>query len=86
MYSVGDLCVLVANAFGWGQGKVNVCDPTVFPVLFAVGMFVAALNAKALGVTIAFCLGLLAVYPDCSNVGIIVGLYIPAVVLASFRE
>lgn len=53
---------------------------------FVVAMFAAALNAKALGATIAFCLGLVVVYPDADKAALLILFYIPAVVVANFRD
>lgn len=54
--------------------------------LFAVGMYVGALNSKALGATIAYSIGLLAVYPSTEKGLVLMFLYIPAVLLAAFRD
>jgi len=53
---------------------------------FAVGMFVGALNSKALSVVVAYSIGLLAVYPDHEKASILCALFIPAVLLAAFRD
>jgi len=57
-----------------------------WPAQFVVAMFVAGLNSKALGVTIAYSVGLLTIYPDLSKAALITIMYIPAVLLATFRE
>lgn len=54
--------------------------------LFVTSMFVAALNSKALGASIAFCLGLATVYPASGTAMLLVVFYIPAVLLANFRD
>ena len=60
--------------------------PLWFAGFFVVAMFASAVNPKALGATIAFCLGLVALYPDYVTAGLLTVLYIPAVLLASFRD
>ena len=53
---------------------------------FTLAMFTSALNAKALGATIAFCIGLLCLYPEADKAALLILFYIPAVVLANFRD
>jgi hypothetical protein len=61
-------------------------DNLLYAAYFAVGMFVAGLNAKALGVSILYGLGMVAIYPNGEAGAMLFVLYIPAVILASFRE
>jgi len=57
-----------------------------FPVHFALAMFGAALQSKALGVCIVFGLGLIAVYPSEDAAGLLAILFLPAYLVASFRD
>jgi len=58
----------------------------LFPALFGVAIFVAALVPKANFASVAFCLGLLAVLPSEDQAIMLLSLYIPALVLAAFRD
>jgi hypothetical protein len=57
-----------------------------FPAYFALAMFSAALNSKALGVSLCFALSLVALYPDSDKAGLTAILFLPAYLLASFRD
>jgi len=57
-----------------------------FPAYFALAMFAGALQSKALAVCICFCLGLVAVYPNQDLAGLLTVLFLPAYLVASFRD
>lgn len=57
-----------------------------FSAYFTVGMFAAALNAKALGVCIVYALSLVAMYPDVEKATFATLFLIPAVLVANFRD
>jgi len=57
-----------------------------YPALFVLAMFGAALQSKALGVSICFALGLVGVYPSVEGATMLFILYLPAYLLASFRD
>jgi len=61
-------------------------DDYLYAAYFAAAMFGAAMNAKALGVSVCMCVGLAAVYPDADKAGFLFILYIPAYLLATFRD
>ena len=60
--------------------------PLWFAGYFALLMFSAALNARALGASIVAALCLVALYPNYVAAGLVTVLFIPAYVLATFRE
>lgn len=57
-----------------------------YPACVVLAMFTSALNAKTLGVNIAFCMGLATFYPFEEPVAFMLILYVPAILVASFRE
>jgi hypothetical protein len=57
-----------------------------FPAFFVLAMFGSALNPKTLGMSICFSIGLLAVMPDTDKAGLLTIFYLPAYLLASFRD
>lgn len=57
-----------------------------FPAYFTLAMFCSALNPKALGLCITFALGLVALFPDDAAAGFLTLFFLPAYVLASFRD
>lgn len=57
-----------------------------FPAHFVLAMFVAGLNSKTLGINIVYALALLTFYPDNTALAMLDIFYIPAVLLASFRD
>ena len=57
-----------------------------FPAYFALAMFTGAMQPKALALSICFAIGLSALYPDTDSAGMLTILYLPAFVLASFRD
>ena len=59
---------------------------TVFTGGIVTAMFVGAMNSKALAPTIALALGLVMVYPDENKAWLLIGFYIPAVIMANFRD
>lgn len=59
---------------------------TIFTGGVIVAMLVGAMNSKALAPTIALVLGLGMVYPDDAKAGLLIGFYIPSVLLATFRD
>lgn len=63
-------------------------DPTefIFPAYMVVGMFIAALNSKALGAMILFGLGLQMVYPDVEKASFLMFFVIASTILANFRD
>lgn len=63
-----------------------VCTNLQIAAWFILGMFLAALNAKALGVSVVYAIALMALYPDCDGMQMVVLLYIPAYLLAAFRD
>lgn len=61
-------------------------DPLWFPAYFALIMFTAALQPKALGLSIVTAIGLMALYPDADRATMLTLLYVPAYLLAGFRD
>jgi hypothetical protein len=57
-----------------------------FPAYFVLAMFGSALQARTLGLNICFAVGLLALYPDSETAGLLTIFYLPAYLLASFRD
>ena len=57
-----------------------------FPAMLAVVMFTAAINPKALGASIVAAVGIIGLYPDKTAASLLTILYIPAVLLAVFRD
>ena len=57
-----------------------------FPAYFVLAMFCAALQARALGLCVVFSVGLLALYPDNATAGLLTVFFLPAYLLASFRD
>ena len=57
-----------------------------YPAYFALAMFCAALNPKALGACIVFALGLVCVHPAEDPALLLSVLFLPAFLLASFRD
>jgi len=53
---------------------------------FVVIMYVAAMNSKALGVSIVAAVAMMAGVPDTTICTFLFLLYVPAFVLASFRD
>ncbi|MEO5355288.1 MAG: hypothetical protein H7835_19035 [Magnetococcus sp. XQGC-1] len=58
----------------------------LFTAYCAVSMFAGALVSKALAVVVAFNLGLIMVYPDEEKATLLAVLFVPAVLLAAFRD
>ena len=58
----------------------------LFPAYIVLAMFIAAMNARALGAMISFSIGLLMVYPDADKANFLVLFIIPVVLLANFRD
>jgi hypothetical protein len=57
-----------------------------FAGYFVVAMYAGALVAKALGAVVVFALALTMVYPDANKATFLFLLFVPAVVLAAFRD
>ena len=57
-----------------------------FPAFFVLAMFAGAIQPKALGTVIAFCMGLATLYPSQEAAGLLTLLFVPAYILASFRD
>ncbi len=58
----------------------------IFPAYMVVGMFIAALNAKALGAMILYGLGLQMVYPDVEKANFLLFFVIAVTIVATFRD
>lgn len=61
-------------------------DEFVFPGYFVMAIFIAAMNAKALGAMIVYAIGLLAVFPDAEKAHFLSFFVVSAVIMASFRN
>jgi len=59
---------------------------TFFSGIIIVAMFVGAMNAKALAPSIVLAIGVTFVYPDEAQAAVLIGFYIPAVIMANFRD
>lgn len=59
---------------------------TLFVGIVIVVMFVGAMNAKALTPSLALVIGLEMVYPDEAKALLLLGFYIPAVIMSNFRD
>jgi len=57
-----------------------------FPAYFVLAMFGAALQPKAMGLSVVFALGLVCVYPDKDLAALLAIVYLPSFLLASFRD
>jgi len=57
-----------------------------FPAYFTLAMFAGAINPKALGTVIAFCLGLVTLYPSKDLAGMLTVFFVATYLLASFRD
>jgi hypothetical protein len=53
---------------------------------FTLAMFGAALQPKALGLSIVFAVGLAALYPNSDQAGLLTVFYLAAYILAGVRE
>jgi hypothetical protein len=63
-------------------------DPNdyIYPAYFVLVLFGAAVNSKFLGVSIVAALSLVAFYPNWSMGGFVVLFYLPALLVAGFRN
>lgn len=57
-----------------------------WPALFVVAMLVGSLNSKGLSLNIAFCIGLMCLYPSVESANFLTLFYLPAVLLSNFRD
>lgn len=58
----------------------------IFPAFYVLAMFTAAIQPKALGLCIVFTVAMSAVYPNVEQASLLTLMFVPALVIASFRE
>lgn len=58
----------------------------IIPGYFVLAIFIAAMNAKALGAMIVYAIGLLTVFPDAEKAHFLSFFLVAAVIMASFRN
>lgn len=58
----------------------------LYPAYFVLVLFAAAFNSKALGLSIVTAISLMAFYPNPDYGNFVVLFFVPAYIVASFRE